>query len=125
MQPGEVETLTTIEKAALPKIDVAESKEGTEREVLAQGFEPPPPTDMSALNLTGIKMAGSGDPRFPIRVAVMLFHEDIDGRKGVVIHQRIQSSGIPLDDDVFVDFVVATVGIDTGDLFVATQSVTK
>jgi len=80
---------------------------------------------MRALNLTGIEVPGSGDPRFPIRVAVMFFHEDIDGGKGVVIHQGGETARGAFDQDVFVDLIIAARGIDVGDLFVAAELMTK
>lgn len=125
MQPCEVEPLPPIEETALPEIDVAESQEGTKRKMLAQRLEAPAPADVGALNLTGVEVSGSGDACFPIRVAVVFFHEDIDGRKGVMIHQRMKAIRGAFDDDVFVDLIIATRGFDVGDFFVTAEFVTK
>ncbi len=38
VEPGEVETFATIEKTALPEIDVAESQERAKGKMLTDGF---------------------------------------------------------------------------------------
>ena len=80
---------------------------------------------MGALNLTGIEVSGSGDPRFPIRVAVMFFHEDIDGGKGVVIHQGGETICGAFDQDVLVDLIITAGGIDVGNFFVSAELMAK
>ncbi len=55
----------------------------------------------------------------------MFLHKDINGGKGVVIHQGGEAVRGALDDDVLVDFVVAARSIDVGDLFVTSKSVAK
>ena len=54
-------------------------------------------------------MSLRGDPRLPIRIAIMLFDEHFHRRKGVVIHLATQATGRPIHHYVFVYFVIAAI----------------
>src|SRR6267142_5940848 len=55
----------------------------------------------------------------------MLFNENFDRRKGVVIHLTTQTSSHTLHDYVLVHFIVPTMRIGVGQLFILPKGMTK
>ena len=52
----------------------------------------------------------------------MFFHEAFDCRESMMVHNDAEFACRPFHHDMFVDFVVSTVGIISRDLFVSSQT---
>src|SRR6476469_6134267 len=116
MEPGEVITFAAVKKTLLPDINVEKPEKRTKRQMLGKLFQFAAEADGIAAD----PRVGSGkfplrrNARFPVRIAIMLFDEYLHARERVMIDLATQPAGRTIHDHVFMDFVVAALGVQVG-----------
>src|SRR3989442_11841044 len=93
VQPGKIITLATVEKAFLPNVDIEKTQERATRQTLRKPLQFSSLFHGAVIDFGGAagEPAIGRDSRFPVLITVMLFNENFDRRKGVVIHLTTQT----------------------------------
>ncbi len=127
MQPGEIVAAHAIQEPALNQVDVQEAQRRPKGQAVGPALEPTPQVHRGRLQLRvrGQESRLDLEPGLPGGVAVVLFDENVDRGKGIVIHLTAQPPCRAGHDNVLVDFIVPTLRGAVNQLLVTARAMAK